>query len=205
MRGVGSFSAGIGGQFMNHLPVKKSGVWKQYALALSAVGFSLIMIGCGGGGGGGGTNGGGGGGGVPGACGSPAGSNLTVVCGTVEDNGGNLVQGATIQLYDNKNNPVGSPVTTNANGRYVISNPPSSVFMYAVVPPAGTGTTSGYDQNMAAVSNQTYLWQSGAPLASNGTLCMPLLNIIAQTDNDQGIIEVFSKGYPPPAPNNCPR
>jgi hypothetical protein len=183
---------------MNQKPTKKSGIWKQQLLALAAIGFSSILLGCGGGGGGSAPNPPSG---QAGACGSPAGSTATVVCGTVQDNSGQVVPGATVQMYNKLGNPTGSPVTSNTSGRYVINSIPSDAYMYAVTPPAN----AGYVSNVAALFGSPYFWQSGAPKASDGTLCMPLLSITPGTDTEQGVIALYNSSVPPPAPASCPR
>ncbi len=178
------------------------------ALSILALGAAVILLGCGGGGGGGSNI-------PPGAqvCGSPATSQVVVVCGSVitADVTQAPVSGAVVTLLDASGTPIkdaqGNVVSTQtvADGSFLFSAVPASAVLFRVDPPA-----SGYFQNIIRYDDG--LGHAGVYSYTNKTkdgtgACLPALGPLGPGDHRIGGpgIQVFPNTTPPPPPFGCPR
>ena len=176
---------------------------KQNLLIALGMGAAVILVGCGGGGGGSNPPGGG----NPGACGSPAGSASTIVCGYIDNNGSTTgINGATVSLKNSAGQVVATArtahnSTTNQDGYYVFNSVPASLgaTVFTVDAPVGGGYFAGFLKFNGSSYDANRTANAGGP-------CVPAVpNISTAGDYLLPVIYLFADSVPPPPVINCPR
>src|SRR5438128_2448560 len=130
------------------------------ALMATTMGLAVILLGCGGGGSGGVVI-------QPGACGSPANSGTTAICGRVikDDVGGSAVAGATVSLLDSTGATLAT-TATSSTGSFLFNA--ANTTRGALV---RITTPVGYTANYVRFGGSTY--DESRLARDNTTPCVP--------------------------------